>query len=119
MLAGVHRAGINAQNDRPAAAHAYRSGRFFISGKMNKLSAATTQSLLSDRRNELGHSTMIQYRRRLYGLKFKININGVALSGPNPGAIFADREPLLVILAYDLLELIRVDRCSGRRKRLQ
>lgn len=27
MLAGVHRAGINAQNDRPAAAHAYRSGR--------------------------------------------------------------------------------------------
>ncbi len=71
---------------------------------MNMVAVHGKQAIAHDGIEIARNGAVVQHGRRLYGGKFQINKNAVALLRPDARAAFVEREALLVVACNNLVQ---------------
>ncbi len=108
----MHGRSVDPQDDRAAVARADLQRGVLIRRQVDVLSAARDEARCKDRIEVCACGTVEQYGRGLGGGQFQVDRNTVTLRRPDAPPVVGEREALLVIFRYDLVESVARDPMS-------
>ena len=105
----MHLPCANPQNDRNTVPSAHFLGGLLLFAEVYVLSAHGQQTGFSDGIERFFGCAVIQSFGRLLGPQTQVDLDAVALVGPDAQTIIAERKPLLVVGVHHLLECLVAD----------